>query len=73
MLLQDIFKGAEASTGESKEEEDDDDEDDDFEDDYDIEEVLRVHEMKGGKIIGGGTGEFSVSIGRFGWVESNAP
>ena len=48
LFYQDIFKGVEAK---EKEAEDDDEEEEDVED-YDIEEVLRAHQKKGGKIIG---------------------
>ena len=45
---QDIFKGTEgrAEGGSGAESEDDEDED------YDIEEVLKAHKKKGGKVIG---------------------
>lgn len=54
---QDIFKGAEGNENKEKKADDEDDdedndEDEDDVDDYDIEEVLRAHQKKGGKIIG---------------------
>lgn len=47
--MQDIFKNVEKN---SDDENEDDVSDDDDDEDYDIEEMLRVHKKKGGKIIG---------------------